>query len=137
YYDGELCFYNGVGRRRALFRSIEPASEGFVPGGNANLDEAVARYREALQENPFTEELPTIFAGVRLVEADGRSHIEDANGKRIPIEVRDEVRFATWAVSGGRPFTAFLLAAETAWELVSIWYPTDHSDYYFWRDERD
>lgn len=137
FYDGELCFYNGVGRRRALFRSVELASEGFVPGGSADLDQAVARYREALQENPFTEELPTIVAGVRLVEADGRFHIEDANGKRMPIEVRDEVRFATWAVSGGRPFTAFLLADETTWELVSIWYPTDHSDYYFWRDERD
>ena len=60
----------------------------------------------------------------------------DAEGKRFPVRIREEIRIPLLVTTGGKPFRGFLLADEEGWELLSIWnQPND--EFYCWRDERD
>ncbi len=137
FYDGELCFYSGVGSLRALFRSHQRVGEGgFVPAACSGLEEAAAWYRAAVGENPFIDEVPTVVDGLRLAEDGTRSWVVDAEGKRFPVRIREEIRIPLLVTTGGKPFRGFLLADEEGWELLSIWnQPND--EFYCWRDERD
>lgn len=133
-YQGQLCFYKGVSASRALFKTCELSSETFMPLCCKNLEEATSRYREALQQNPFTEDLPVLIENIRLATQGNQLYIQDVNNKLFPISIADATRIDLLSVTGGKPFAAFLLANDTSWELNSIWY---QSDYYIWRDERN
>lgn len=133
-YEGQLCFYKGVNTLRALFKSSELSQNTFVPAFCKDLEEAVSRYREALQQNPFTEDLPILADNLRLAVKGNLFYLQDVNNKLVPVKVEDTTHIDILSVTGGKPFSAFLLANDTVWDLNSIWY---QSDYYFWRDERN
>ena len=133
-YKGELCFYKGVNPLRALFKTCELSCDTFTPAFCKDLEEAAARYRVVLQQNPFTEDLPMLVENLRLAAKGNLLYLQDANNKLIPVKVEDATRIDLLSITGGKPFSAFLLANDMAWELNSIWY---QSDYYFWRDERN
>ena len=133
-YEGQLCFYKGVNTLRALFKSSELSRDTFVPAFCKDLEEAVSRYREALQQNPFTEDLPILADDLRLAVKGNLFYLQDVNNKLVPVKVEDTTHIDILSVTGGKPFSAFLLANDTVWNLNSIWY---QSDYYFWRDERN
>lgn len=133
-YDGQLCFYKGIGISRALFKTCELSAETFTPPCCKDLDEATGSYRKALQLNPFTEDLPVLIENVRLASQGNRLYIQDVNNKLFPIKIEATTRIDLLSVTGGKPFAAFLLANDISWELNSIWY---QSDYYIWRDERN
>lgn len=133
-YEGQLCFYKGVNTLRALFKSSELSRDTFVPAFCKDLEEAVSRYREALQQNPFTEDLPILADNLRLAVKGNLFYLQDVNNKLVPVKVEDTTHIDILSVTGGKPFSAFLLANDTVWNLNSIWY---QSDYYFWRDERN
>lgn len=133
-YEGELCFYRGVNALRALFKTSELSSDTFAPTFCKDLEEATARYRESLQQNPFTEDLPILVENLRLAAKGNLLYLQDVHNKLVPVKVEDATRIDILSVTGGKPFSAFLLANDISWELNSIWY---QSDYYFWRDERN
>ena len=133
-YEGDLCFYKGVNALRALFKTSELSGNTFAPTFCKDLEEATARYRESLQQNPFTEDLPILVENLRLAAKGNLLYLQDVHNKLIPVKVEDTTRIDILSVTGGKPFSAFLLANDISWELNSIWY---QSDYYFWRDERN
>ena len=133
-YDGKLCYYKGVGSLRALFKECELSEEAITPYFCANLQEATARYREALQQNPFAENVPVLVENLRLAVQGKQLCVQDANNELIPVQMQDITRTDILSVTGGKPFAAFFLADANCWELNSMWY---QSDYYIWRDERN
>lgn len=133
-YDGKLCYYKGVGSLRALFKECELSEEAVTPHFCANLQEATARYREALQQNPFAENVPVLVENLRLAVQGKQLCVQDANNELMPVQMQDITRTDILSVTGGKPFAAFFLADANCWELNSMWY---QSDYYIWRDERN
>lgn len=131
-YDGELCFYQGVGTLRALFKSFTLSTDSFLPSFCADLSVASQTYREAIQQNPLAEEVPVLVENLKLITAGNHFFIKDGNGKSLPVRMDETARIDLLAITGGRPFAAFLLADGPTWELKTIWY---QSDYYRWKDE--
>ena len=108
--------------------------EAITPYFCANLQEATARYREALQQNPFAENVPVLVENLRLAVQGKQLCVQDANNELMPVQMQDITRTDILSVTGGKPFAAFFLADANCWELNSMWY---QSDYYIWRDERN
>lgn len=132
YYDGTLCFYPGVGTLRALFQSFAIAPEPFMPACCEDLSAATRNYREAVRLNPLAEEVPVLVGNLKLTTAGNRYFLQDKAGKVLPVQINETVRIDLLAITGGKPFVAFLLADAACWELKTIWY---QSDYYIWKDE--
>lgn len=134
-YQGELCFYKGAGVcRRALFRNFALNPAGFVPISYAGLEEASAHYRRAVRENPFAEDIPVLVDGVTFRLQGNWVYLADTAGFQVPLQVGEDAEIDILAITGGKPFSAFLLANAGCWELKSMWY---QSEYHTWKDERD
>ncbi len=148
-YEGRLCFYKGVNATRALFKDSALSREEFMPLCHAGLQEAAQGYRQAVQQNPFAENVPLLVENVRLAvhspigfvnEGDAITainkplYLQDKNGASFPIQLQEGMTTDILAITGGQPFSAFLLANATSWELNSIWYQSEH---YIWKDERN
>lgn len=134
-YRGSLCFYRGAGLiRRGLFQACELAEGRAMPTFFPNLTQAYAFYRQAVSANPFTDEVPLPVAGLRFARLGNRLCLQDGEGQLVPVNVDDSPRIDILAVTGGKAFSAFLLAADDDCRLCSIWY---QSDFYTWKDERD
>ena len=103
-YDGKLCYYKGVGSLRALFKECELSEEAITPYFCANLQEATARYREALQQNPFAENVPVLVENLRLAVQGKQLCVQDANNELIPVQMQDITRTDILSVTGGKPF---------------------------------
>lgn len=131
-YQGELYFYRGIGALRALPKGLQRVNENPLPSFCPNLEAATREYRTAVQANPFAEEVPLLVENVRLVKSGNRPYLQDAEGAAVPVRLDESVRIDILAITGGKPFSAFLLADAASWELKTIWY---QSDYYFWKDE--
>lgn len=133
-YRGQLYFYRGVGALRALPKDIQWSAENFLPAFYPDLQEAVRAYRTIVRTNPFAEEVPLLVENVRLIKNGNADYLLDAEGRIVPLHIEDPVRIDVLAITGGKPFSAFVLADATAWELKTIWY---QSEFYFWEDELD
>lgn len=133
-YHAKLCFYKGVGNLRALFKECELSGETYVPHFCSNLQEAASRYRETLQVNPFAENVPILVENIRLSVQGKQLYIQDVNDERMPVQMQETTKTDILAVTGGKPFSAFLLADANCWELNTMWY---QSNCYIWRDERN
>lgn len=131
-YDGELCFYQGVYSLRALFKSVALSGQAFTPSYYENLSVATRRYRDAVTQNPLSEDIPVLVDGLKLIVVGNQFFILDANSMSLPVQLNETIRIDLLAITGGKPFAAFLLANATCWELKSVWY---QSEYYSWKDE--
>lgn len=131
-YQGQLYFYKGVGALRALPKELQWLDENFLPSFCPDLQAATQYYRTIVRTNPFAEEVPLLVDNVRLVTGDNVQYLQDAEGRVVPVRMEETARIDILAITGGKPFSAFLLADATSWELKTIWY---QSEYYFWKDE--
>ncbi|MFR5758632.1 MAG: hypothetical protein ACLUE2_11650 [Bacteroides cellulosilyticus] len=69
----------------------------------ANLQEATARYREALQQNPFAENVPVLVENLRLAVQGKQLCVQDANNELMPVQMqRDITRTDILSVTGGK-----------------------------------
>ena len=131
-YQGQLYFYKGVAALRALPKELQWLDENFLPSFCPDLQAATQYYRTIVRTNPFAEEVPLLVDNVRLVTGDNVQYLQDAEGRVVPVRMEETARIDILAITGGKPFSAFLLADATSWELKTIWY---QSEYYFWKDE--
>lgn len=131
-YEGQVCFYKGIGTLRALFKTCELLEETFTPICCTHLQEASCIYRKAFQQNPFTGNVPLLVENIKLAIQGKQVYIEDIHGEVMPVQISDSVKIDILSVTGGKPFSAFLLGYTFYWELNTIWYQSDH---YTWKDE--
>lgn len=131
-YQGELYFYQGVGVLRALPKNMKWLDGTFTPSFCSDIQVATQCYRTAMQTNPFAEVVPVLVDHVRLITSGNTHYIQDAEGGTVPVQIEETVRIDILAITGGKPFSAFLLADALSWELKTIWY---QSESYFWKDE--
>lgn len=134
-YDGALCFYNGTGTcRRALFKEAVLSETSFVPDCCPDLKQVSAVYRQAFIENPFADDVPLLVSDVTVIRNGKGYTLLDNAGYSIPVEMEEETYIDALAITGGNPFSAFLVANGDFWKMKSIWYNTV---YYTWQDEHN
>ena len=134
-YEGALCFYNGTGIcRRALFRESELLKEAFVPKCCPDLKQAAAMYRQAMNTNPFSEDIPLLINDVTVARNGNGYGMLDNAGYAVSVIMSDETYIDILAITGGNPFVSLALVNGNIWELKSIWY---NKEYHTWRDERN
>lgn len=131
-YQGQLFFYQGVAALRALPKELEWSDEKFLPSFCPDLQAAAQYYKTIVRTNPFAEEVPLLVDNVRLTTSGNAQYLQDAEGHVISVHVEETARIDILAITGGKFFSAFLLADATSWELKTIWY---QSEFYFWKDE--
>ena len=131
-YEGELYFYQGVGALRALPKNMKWLDNTFLPSLCADIPVAMQSYRAVIQTHPFAEEVPLLVDNVRLVTSGNTHYLQDAAGMAVPVHIEETARVDILAITGGKPFSAFLLADAVSCELKTIWY---QSEFYFWKDE--
>lgn len=131
-YKGTICFYKGVGNLRCLFKECELSQETFTPQFIPQLQEATQKYRDALQLNPFAEDIPLLVENIYLASGDKQLYLTNGNNEVLPIQMSENIRIDILSITGGKPFNAFLLGNATSWSLKNIWY---ESKYYMWKDE--
>ena len=93
---------------------------------------AMQSYRAVIQTHPFAEEVPLLVDNVRLVTSGNTHYLQDVGGVAVPVHIEETARVDILAITGGKPFSAFLLADAVSCELKTIWY---QSEFYFWKDE--
>lgn len=134
-YDGSMCYYPGAGtNRRALPKELILVDGRVVPAFCADLSQAALRYRQHATENPLAEDIPLLVSDVLLAGSGGACCLVDMAGNAVPLVVSDEMRIDVLAISGGKPFSAFVLANDGRWRLVAMWY---NNEYHTWRDEHN
>ena len=134
-YDGSMCYYPGAGtNRRALPKELILVDGRVVPAFCADLSQAALRYRQHATENPLAEDIPLLVSDVLLAGSGGACCLVDMAGNAVPLVVSDEMRIDVLAISGGKPFCAFVLANDGRWRLVAMWY---NNEYHTWRDEHN
>ena len=131
-YEGELYFYQGVAALRALPQNMKWLDSTFLPSLCADIPVAMQSYRTVMQTHPFAEEVPLLVDNVRLVTSGNTHYLQDAGGVAVPVHIEETARVDILAITGGKPFSAFLLADAVSCELKTIWY---QSEFYFWKDE--
>ncbi|WP_291528289.1 SWIM zinc finger family protein [Bacteroides sp. UBA939] len=133
-YQGDTYFYQGTGILRILPKNLQWTDATFSPSFSPDLSVAVQYYRSVMQTNPLTEEVPLLVDNVRLLGNGNTFYIQDTAERAIPVHIEESARIDILAITGGKPFSAFLLANATFWELKTIWYQTE---FYFWNNEPD
>ena len=131
-YEGELYFYQGVGALRALPQNMKWLDSTFLPSLCADIPVAMQSYRAVIQTHPFAEEVPLLVDNVRLVTSGNTHYLQDVGGVAVQVHIEETARVDILAITGGKPFSAFLLADAVSCELKTIWY---QSEFYFWKDE--
>lgn len=131
-YSAEICYYKGVAQIRGLLRDYSPSDNRFMPKFCHDLDEATSLYRKTMRENPFVEEIPMLVDNLRIASKGKDLYLLDAAGKAVVAEVDDAIKTDILAITGGKPFSVFILAGNVVWQLKSIW---SESEFYSWKDE--
>lgn len=106
-FRGELAFYPGAVKQRALVVSREGDAQNPVAPLGVGIAQALDGFAEALGRAPFLERVLLVLAAVvpRRVRAEDRerTHVMDAARDTLPLEGR--VHDVLFALSGGRPVT--------------------------------
>ena len=100
----------------------------------ADLEAAAVSYRLAIRENPFAEDIPLLVGNVTVIRNGKGFNLLDQTGHAVPLKIAEETYIDILAITGGAPFSTFLLANDDIWELKSIWYKTK---YHTWKDEHN
>ena len=84
-----------------MFKECELSEEAITTYFCANLQKATARYREALQQNPFAENVPVLVENLRLAVQGKQLCVQDANNELMPVQMQDITRTDILSVTGG------------------------------------
>ncbi|MEO0985476.1 MAG: SWIM zinc finger family protein [Cyanobacteria bacterium J06639_14] len=106
---GKLIFYPGTGIQRAFVDAREePLAHLLVQEfGTDQIEPAIARYAQALSQNPWLVEFPLTLHQVVPRHQDDAWWLQDAGGQVLPLAPRFEQGWEILAVSGGQPLTVF------------------------------
>ncbi len=131
-YTGVACYYPGIGASRIQLKEWSACEEEFLPAFLPGLGEAMQAYRDSVALNPFIEAVPVLVEGLQWCLQGTQWYLCDAHGKQVAVSLPEEARIRVLSITGGRPFSGFLLAHTHHWQLVSVWYKSVH---YFWEYE--
>ncbi|GGW30278.1 hypothetical protein GCM10010503_02250 [Streptomyces lucensis JCM 4490] len=124
--DAELSGYPGAGRSRAALgeRFAAPAPAAFRPPGMGTA-EAVARYGEALRDDPWLESVPVTLDRVTPVPDGDVWQLADADtDSALPLSRAARSRPGLWrlvALSGGAPVKVFGECGHRGFTPLTAW----------------
>ncbi|MFE7119629.1 SWIM zinc finger family protein [Streptomyces sp. NPDC057654] len=127
--DADLVYYPAaLPLRAAVATRHAPPREPAAPPPGTDVATALARYGDALREDPWLDAWPVVLADVIPVpDADRGWQLADARGESaLPIDPRCTDRTGLWqlaAVSGGEPVTVFGDCGHTGFTPLTTWAP--------------
>lgn len=121
-YTGTLYLYKGISNpRRVLIHHFTLSPQTATPDFHPNLSDAAATYRQRIQENPLAENVPLLIGPLTLVSQDKQWYVQDADHRLMPVSIDEPTRIHTLAITGGKAFSAFVLANACQWEVRKTW----------------
>ncbi|MGW1028040.1 SWIM zinc finger family protein [Streptomyces sp. NPDC002577] len=124
--DAEVSSYPGAGQLRAdLGEQFAPPAPTAVRPGGVGPAQALARYGEALRDDPWLESWPVTLEGV-IPAPDGDGwQLADTDGKfALPLAAPALSGSRLWrlvAVSGGAPITVFGECGHRGFTPLAVW----------------
>ncbi|MFS4108040.1 SWIM zinc finger family protein [Streptomyces sp. PD-S100-1] len=124
--DAEVAAYPGAGQPRAALgeRFAPPAPTGARPPG-VTPAQAVARYGEALREDPWLESVPvTLREVIPVPDGDSWQLADAGSGSALPLTAAARTRPGLWrlvALSGGAPVTVFGECGHRGFTPLTAW----------------
>ncbi|MEO1791056.1 MAG: SWIM zinc finger family protein [Cyanobacteria bacterium J06629_19] len=111
-FDGKLIFYPGTGQQETGYRALV-TERITVPEvcrnrtGDDRIETAIARYAQALSQNPWLFRAPLILAQVLLRYGNDRWWLQDSEQKTLPLSPAFSQGWEILAMSGGRALAVF------------------------------
>ncbi|MGF1479007.1 MAG: SWIM zinc finger domain-containing protein [Cyanophyceae cyanobacterium] len=107
--SGELLFYPGTGVQRAFVESREEVVSALPDPelGFEEIEAAIARYAQALSQNPWLEQFPLTLRQVAPRYRAEAWWLQDRAGSVLPLSPRFNKGWELMAVGGGRPLAVF------------------------------
>ncbi|MEV0261704.1 SWIM zinc finger family protein [Streptomyces sp. NPDC050617] len=127
--DADLVYYPAaLPLRAAVATRHAPPREAGAPPPGTDVATALARYGDALREDPWLDAWPVVLAGVIPVPDVERGwQLADARGESaLPVDPRCADRTGLWqlaAVSGGEPVTVFGDCGHAGFTPLTVWAP--------------
>ncbi|MFJ5529658.1 SWIM zinc finger family protein [Streptomyces sp. NPDC093261] len=124
--EAEVSAYPGAGQLRAALgeQFAPPAPAGFRPPG-VTTPEAVARYGQALSDDPWLDSLPVTLGRVIPTPVEDSWQLADADGDTaLPLTRAAGARPGLWrlvALSGGAPVTVFGECGHHGFTPLTAW----------------
>ena len=121
-YEAEMAFHGESLPLRAQMEDghAVPSGAVAVPAGGS-LGDAADAFGAALAADPWQEGWPVLVARAVPDVRDGRGFLQDADGRRVPLECEDPALWRLMAVSGGHPVTVFGEYSDTGFEPLTVW----------------
>jgi hypothetical protein len=124
--DADVAAYPGAGRLRvALGEQYGPPAPARTRPPGVTTAEAVARYGEALREDPWLESLPVTLRAVVPVPDGDSWQLADADAdSALPLTPAARARPGLWrlvALSGGAPVTVFGECGHRGFTPLTAW----------------
>jgi hypothetical protein len=104
WYEVELVYFEGVGRQRALLKSLPVPTSGPAPQGMDGVGRFLRGYAEELARNPWLESFPALLSG--LVPGETSGTLVDGAGQVLPFWPASR-HWKLAALGGGSPTTVF------------------------------
>lgn len=118
--DADLCFYPGVGVRRALIKEERKTLDFFMPEAQPDLEAFYDQVSQDVSKNPFTLDRPFLIDKVKVCHADHKWYLQDKDQHTIVLENSDEEGWQMMAASFGRPVKAFVVYQQGKIAIRSI-----------------
>jgi hypothetical protein len=104
---GELVFYPGNFRQRALVKQHVFTGGEFALPGYAAWEDFLTDYAEALALNPWLSYFPLLIDDVVPMLENKRLFFIDTDQKKLPVNTSEENRWKLLAISGDHPIQVF------------------------------
>jgi len=119
--QAQLCYYPGLNPLRALIKKQENGTQlSSLETVHNGLEAISAVHARALAQNPFTDRIPLLIGGLRLLRIDGAFYIQDHRQCISPIGNSEAECWVIYSISGGNTFDAFLIREDEQVQLHSL-----------------
>lgn len=122
--EAALAYYPSSWPQRALIveqQEIKPIIE---PETNNSFSQLEEQLTDTLSVHPFTEQIPFMLSEVQIFYQKKAWWMSDTSGKTLPLLNEEDGNWRTLSITGGQPFTAFVLYESGAVRLQSFWFDT-------------
>ena len=120
-HTAQLCFYPAALPSRAVIKEQQSAPQALTTiDHHYTLANTLDRFANALSQQPWLEQLPTLISPALLIINEGNIVLYDADQRLIPCHCSSDHQWLLLTVSGGQPLCCFGLWDGRRLELLAV-----------------
>ncbi len=120
--EAELVYFPSAYPLRALIKELLKIQDNHPE--MSSEDSILALYEKVasvLSENPFAEQIPIMFANVKIFQKDNVWYISDTEGNALHIMNHEDDCWTMISISQGKAFFCFGIYENEAFDIYSVW----------------